>query len=373
MASETELKLTLSAQHLNILKNHPIFQSKKMHSLDNVYLKNSYYDTPSQQFSKAKSALRVRSYNNSHIQTFKTQGIYIDGLQQRGEWEWEIPTEQLELDKLAALPEATALIENIQQEPIELQFTTHFERQSWIIKRRFEAGKAKIELALDQGQVETPASGSLPICELELELVAGEPLALFDLAIELARWVPLMMSDMSKAAMGYRLLAAEQWQPKEMALPQPTHESTQEDAYMQLMFAQLITIQRCFEHWNLRQEWQDIESALNAVRDMLAISESFIETLSLDSDSEAFQLLHRLHRQLSELTAWRRLEQLTQQQTTLSERQASQAAARLSVLLQTREPGLMLLLFARDLSQRVWRCRWKTEQQSLPAERPFLS
>ena len=80
-------------------------------------------------------------------------------------------------------------------------FSTRVERTL----HRVRQGKADIEAALDRGTIEADGR-SEPLCELELELKAGEPAALFALARRLASATPLRLSFATKAERGYRLL-----------------------------------------------------------------------------------------------------------------------------------------------------------------------
>jgi inorganic triphosphatase YgiF len=59
-------------------------------------------------------------------------------------------------------------------------------------------------VALDLGHI-VAGKKRTPICELELELLAGQPSALFDLAQQIARTIPVMPVNVSKAERGYAL------------------------------------------------------------------------------------------------------------------------------------------------------------------------
>jgi triphosphatase len=65
-----------------------------------------------------------------------------------------------------------------------------------------------VEAALDLGTIEA-SERSLPLAELELELIEGKPAALFQLALELDRLTPLYVETSSKAARGYALARGE--------------------------------------------------------------------------------------------------------------------------------------------------------------------
>ena len=80
-------------------------------------------------------------------------------------------------------------------------FVTRFERTLWLVRRR---DGSVVEVALDIGQVEANGKQA-PICELELELKAGDATALFDLARQLGRGVALLPANRSKAERGFLL------------------------------------------------------------------------------------------------------------------------------------------------------------------------
>jgi inorganic triphosphatase YgiF len=84
---------------------------------------------------------------------------------------------------------------------LQASFETTFERTSWLVRRR---DGSRIEVAFDIGQV-VAGEKRAPICELELELLAGEPKALFELAQQIAASVAVLPATMSKAERGYAL------------------------------------------------------------------------------------------------------------------------------------------------------------------------
>ncbi len=65
-------------------------------------------------------------------------------------------------------------------------------------------GKSEIEIALDRGEVKA-GEHQEPICELELELLAGETADLLRLAHRLLESGVLRQGSLSKAARGYHL------------------------------------------------------------------------------------------------------------------------------------------------------------------------
>jgi CHAD domain-containing protein len=65
-------------------------------------------------------------------------------------------------------------------------------------------GGNRVELALDRGEVRRGRKRA-PVCELEIESIAGDPLAVFDAAERFLGRVPMRASATSKAQRGYAL------------------------------------------------------------------------------------------------------------------------------------------------------------------------
>ena len=202
MATETELKLLVDPAAIEQLKQHPLLATANRQ--DARLLRNTYYDTPALELAAARVALRVRQQGERRIQTLKTRGQSVDGLHQRGEWEWELDNDRLDPALLQAdiWPATLPLAEQLALEPV---FTTDFRRRLWWL--RFDG--TEIEVALDQGEVACSGPEGVrltdPICELELELRSGPAAALFALARTLGEQTELRPSDISKAQRGYRL------------------------------------------------------------------------------------------------------------------------------------------------------------------------
>ncbi|WP_227368966.1 CYTH domain-containing protein [Halomonas sp. M20] len=201
MAEEVELKLALSSTAASCLLRHELLDAPP----SRAWLSNTYYDTPQGALEAARAALRIRRTPTGNLQTLKTVGSGTGGLSVRGEWEWEIEGEALDLAGLADLPPMRALDATV-LEALEPRFVTDFERCRWLL----ETEGASIEVALDQGSIHA-AGQRVAINELELELKRGKPAALWQLAQTLAERVPLRPSIASKAERGAALCKS-QWQ-----------------------------------------------------------------------------------------------------------------------------------------------------------------
>lgn len=154
----------------------------------------TYFDTPDHALRKAGFGLRVRDGEGGRKQTLKSASA--GGVFSRGEWEEKIAGPGPDRDALARTP-AAAMLAGEDLAPV---FTTRVERTVRMVR----VGEALIEAALDRGELSADGRRAA-VCELELELKAGEPGALFDLARQLSRNVPLRLSLISKAERGYGL------------------------------------------------------------------------------------------------------------------------------------------------------------------------
>lgn len=195
MATELEIKLTLSeaaqAKALEWLLGRPEASEGPRKTLV-----NRYYDTPDAALNRAKAALRVRQAGDRFIQTLKTKGEFVDGAHRREEWEWEIPSKELDLTLL----EQTPLNNQLDLSELQLAFETNFTRQIVMLK----TADAVIEVAVDAGDI-IGGDGARALHEVEFELKSGNPEALMVWASALSREVPVFLNLVSKAEQGYHL------------------------------------------------------------------------------------------------------------------------------------------------------------------------
>lgn len=201
MAQETELKLSLNAQDLPRLRGHPLLAAPAAPQR----LFNTYFDTPDLALKARRMAVRERRAGEQYLLTVKTAGSSTGGLSRRQEWEG--PTTPGALDFAALVDDGALAAELMALRPaLQPLFATDFERQTW----RIDHQGARIEVALDQGQIHVPGTAlSEALLELELELLQGPEAALLALA-EALRSTPggavaLTPSDASKAQRGLAL------------------------------------------------------------------------------------------------------------------------------------------------------------------------
>ncbi|WP_323754344.1 CYTH domain-containing protein [Marinobacter sp.] len=200
MATELEIKLTLSEQAQAEALAWLLAQPEASRGPGKALI-NRYYDTPNAALNRARAALRVREAGGRYIQTLKTQGEFVDGAHRREEWEWEIPSADLDLSLL----EQTPLNNQLDLSELELAFETNFTRQIVMLN----TGEAVIEVAVDSGDI-AGEGGARPLHEVEFELKSGNPESLMIWAAALAREVPVFLNLVSKAEQGYHLAGIHQ-------------------------------------------------------------------------------------------------------------------------------------------------------------------
>ena len=206
MALETEIKLLVPQNVINRVKQLPELLVAKTLYTESLY--NWYFDTPDLRLSADKTALRIRKKGDAYIQTFKTKGKSLNGLSQRGEWEWLISKPELSVDLLAEADYPFAQQYSDWAGDLEVIFSTHFDRTVWMME--WPGSETVIEVALDLGEVSyTSLQGTRyaeDICELEMELKSGVVEHLIAASAMFTAAIPeLMPSNISKAERGYQL------------------------------------------------------------------------------------------------------------------------------------------------------------------------
>lgn len=205
MATELELKLMLQPEHLTSVSDFldgvcAQSETDEQSRQPTLSLMNAYFDTDTASLMQGGMALRIRAVNGQFIQTVKTRGSNRVGMHARGEWEWFLPTDRLDLSLLSEVPLPESLQDMAWSRELVEVYRTDFERQVWNIVTE----DSKMEVVCDQGWVTSPY-GKDAICELELELKEGQETALYQFALQLAEQVPVQVSLVSKAQKGVRL------------------------------------------------------------------------------------------------------------------------------------------------------------------------
>lgn len=164
-----------------------------------VRQRSVYFETPGRDLSAAGFSLRIREIAGRRIQTVKAVGAATAGLFARPEWEFDVEGDTPVFDDTT--PVRALLGDKVRD--IGPIFAIEVERRIWSVPW----DGATIEFLLDRGEV-VAGERSARICEIELELKGGSPLALFSFARRIDAMAPLRLGVVNKAERGFRLLEA---------------------------------------------------------------------------------------------------------------------------------------------------------------------
>lgn len=217
--AEIELKLLLPGAQPDqieaLLAQHPLLAAQ---APQRRWLWNRYFDTPDLDLQRQRAALRVRrssaqadtTASDSWVQTLKTAGQSQGGLSQRGEWNTPVADGHLDPVALQALAAWNALdADGAWLAQLQPCFETRCRRSTWHVTHN---DGSVVEVALDVGDI-VAGEHNMPMLELELELLSGQPGALLDLAQALAQQVAVLPCDVSKAERGYALAEGSVYAP----------------------------------------------------------------------------------------------------------------------------------------------------------------
>ena len=267
MAQEIELKFIVHPESVETLRQH-------LHTLTEervaaTQLLNIYYETPDSWLRSHDMGLRIRGNNGVYEMTMKIAGRVIGGLHQRPEY--NIPLEKPELD-LARFPAEVwpqGHLPDDLQSRVRPLFSTDFYREKWLVNM----GESRIEIGLDLGEVKA-GDDAEPLCELELELLSGDPADILKPARQLVTLSGLRQGSLSKAARGYHLAqgnAVRQRRPT--AILSVPAKATTEQGFTAALELALSQWQYHEELWVRGDERAkaDVQAAIGLVRHTLAL------------------------------------------------------------------------------------------------------
>ncbi len=202
---ERELRLAGNPAALQAVFDAPLMASKGGQSDKTFDLDTRYFDTPGHELQAKGLAFRVRRTGTNYRQTLKFGDDAHAVLLKRGEWETPLDDDQPRPDALPkkALRLLPATARNGGLAEI---FTTEVQRQSRQLIIDAPNQPATIEAALDLGEIKSGA-GTLPVAEIELELLDGQPQSLYRLAVDLQEIAPLHLETRSKSTRAYDAIA----------------------------------------------------------------------------------------------------------------------------------------------------------------------
>jgi triphosphatase len=180
-------------------------------------LDSIYFDTPDFRLRDARAALRLRRDGRRRIMCFKSESLAMHGVPQRREWEapamrGEFSPEALPCDEIRA---ATGVDLRRYAASLAPLFETRFVRHSAQVVL---ADATRVEVCLDRGAI-SAGGQSVPLHELELELVEGGPASMLALAARLVEPLRLELESRSKAEQGYGMVASRAESPRKAQFP----------------------------------------------------------------------------------------------------------------------------------------------------------
>lgn len=191
MGTEQEWKLSVPSEAL--LDEIPAWEGLRSLFAEtprDYRMQTTYYDLPDRSLARRGITLRRRLENERSVVCVKAPLPGAADSHLHGEWELEAETLSAALPRLAAMG-APPLPENAEPVPV---CGAEFRRRAVLL--RLADGSA-CELALDRGRL-FGAGGSMPLCELELELKEGPPDATAALCETLRQRFGLLPQEKSK-------------------------------------------------------------------------------------------------------------------------------------------------------------------------------
>jgi inorganic triphosphatase YgiF len=285
-STELELKLQLPPARLPAVR-----RALAGATLERIELHAIYYDTPERDLARHGAALRLRRSRpldargrpqgrGRWVQTLKTAASGAAMLE-RGEHEVELPATvalpQPDFARHAGWPAARELLQTLGTDVLG-RLQARYEVRVRRSLRRVQRGGARIEIALDEGEI--LAGGTrLPLAEVEFELLDGAPAPLYALARQWAERHGLWLDVRSKAERGDLLAEGRQAAPPATAARVRLGDAPQAqapgallrrmlaNALAQLLANQAVLAAGCAEHEHLHQ----LRVAIRRLRSLLRL------------------------------------------------------------------------------------------------------
>lgn len=204
---EIEMKYGIGDKEIakSIWEDEYLLSMEEKDSRERVYMKASYFDTDDYILSKNDIAFRVRMEGARIVASLKCNGSSVEGLHTREEINVPVKDEACfikpdpEIFKESDI--GRGMIALVQGKPLHSLLETRFLRS----RMRIDTGKSICEVAIDDGEIVTDF-GSLPICEMEIELFSGDQDDVLRIGKALAEKYQLTAEDRSKYARGLQLM-----------------------------------------------------------------------------------------------------------------------------------------------------------------------
>ncbi|MEA4986790.1 MAG: CYTH domain-containing protein [Anaerovorax sp.] len=189
----------------NIWDDEDLLRIADIESRETILMKAAYFDTDDYVLSKHDIAFRVRMEGNRVVASLKWNGSCEEGLHSREEINVPINDEACLImpspEVFKESEQGRAVLELLGDKQLHSLIETCFLRK----RMRIDSGNAICEVAIDEGEIVTDF-GTVPICELEIELFSGEEEEVSVIGERLAQKYNLVAENRSKYARGLDLL-----------------------------------------------------------------------------------------------------------------------------------------------------------------------
>jgi triphosphatase len=264
---EIELKLAVAAGDLPKARAALLAMAGRP-SPSRARLVTTYYETDDDALRQHELMLRLRRTGRQFIQSLKAHDLAGEHILARGEWEDPVKRDAPDL----AAPKSGARVRDaVGARALRPLFRTSVERTSFALSPR---SGSTIEVAIDRGEIRA-GDARAPICEIELELKAGETVVLWDVGLRLLEIVPCRIETRSKGERGYCLARGSRWAaPARHASAVTLEPEMTVDAALQCVGRRLIAMLLRNESSALELAPEGIHQMRIAVRRLRAILSS---------------------------------------------------------------------------------------------------
>lgn len=204
---EIEMKYGIGDKEIakSIWEDDYLLSMEEKDSREKVFMKASYFDTDDYILSRNDIAFRVRMEGARIVASLKWKGASVEGLHTREEINVPVKDEACFIMPDPGIFKESDIgrdmIALVAGKPLHSMLETRFLRS----RMRIDTGKCICEVAIDEGEIVTD-HGSLPICELEIELFSGDQEEVRKIGKILADKYGLTAEDRSKYARGLKML-----------------------------------------------------------------------------------------------------------------------------------------------------------------------
>ncbi|OFC32299.1 CYTH and CHAD domain-containing protein [Acidithiobacillus caldus] len=283
---ERELKLqVLEADAWENILSHPLVDlaavtPRPMHA--------RYFDTSDHSLQRARIAYRVRLEGEQWVATLKFAGAASGGLHERPEWNVPVAGPQADLGVFDD-PELVQILRPYLHLPLAVVLETVFERR----ERSLTGSQGEhLLLAADRGEIRVKGE-TLPILELEIELVRGSVAAILKHGADLCAALPLCPESESKFQRGMGLLrSTTRSSPETQQQAQAPKLPGREPAASALREILIVEIQACLAALRVetregsRSNFHDLRRCVRQLRALLR----FCKPLETDTSTHALRL-----------------------------------------------------------------------------------